>query len=118
MCYSGYSAHEHTTLYGSIASLPLDITIETLVATALITTGLVLGADQLRPISWSVWAGEIEKRGGAENPFRGLEDRVGFWDIRVCSAPSSSVPVYDVNADYGWLFFYWNRLNGKIMRIG
>ena len=42
-----------------------------------------MGTEKLKPISWSVWAGEIEKEGGAKNPFRGLEDRVGFWNVRV-----------------------------------
>lgn len=31
-----------------------------------------------------MWAGQIEKEGGGENPFRMYEDRPGFWDVRVC----------------------------------
>jgi hypothetical protein len=81
--HSGYSAHEHSILYGGIHALPHDITLETLVSVALVMTGLIFGAEKLRPISWSVWAGEIESKGGSENPFRGLEERVGFLDIRV-----------------------------------
>lgn len=49
----------------------------------LLATGLVLGAQKLRPISWSVWAGGIEERGGGENPWRGMEGRGGFGDVRV-----------------------------------
>lgn len=37
----------------------------------------------MKPISWSVWAGQIEKEGGARNPYRRLEERPGFIDIRV-----------------------------------
>ncbi|KAL2003953.1 hypothetical protein VTN02DRAFT_1472 [Thermoascus thermophilus] len=91
LAHAGYSAHEHASLYSNarslsssspIATLPLDITVETLVALLLVSFGLVLGAERLKPISWSVWAGEIEKEGGARNPYRGLEERYGFWDIR------------------------------------
>jgi membrane magnesium transporter 1 len=49
----------------------------------LICFGLVTGADPLKPIDWNVWAGKIEKEGGARNPFRGLEERMGFLDIMV-----------------------------------
>lgn len=49
----------------------------------LVSLGLVLGAEKLKPISWSEWAGEIEREGGARNPYRRLEERYGFWDIRV-----------------------------------
>lgn len=57
--------------------------IEALVALVLLSIGLVLGAEQLKPISWSVWAGQIEKEGGGRNPYRKLEERPGFMDIRV-----------------------------------
>ncbi|KAL1953555.1 hypothetical protein VTO42DRAFT_2611 [Malbranchea cinnamomea] len=82
LAHAGYSAHEHSLLYGTTHALPQDITLETLLAIVLVTTGLVLGAEKLKPISWSVWAGEIEQRGGADNPFRGIEERIGFWDVR------------------------------------
>ncbi|EEH08330.1 conserved hypothetical protein [Histoplasma capsulatum G186AR] len=82
LVHAGYSAHEHSILYGSVHSVPLDITLETLVAIIFVTLGLVLGSERLRPISWSVWAGEIEKEGGVRNPFRGFEDRIGFWDVK------------------------------------
>jgi len=86
----GYSAHEHSTLYSNARSslpsspaLPLDITIETLVAVLLVSSALVLGAEKLKPISWNVWAGEIEREGGSRNPYNVLEYRPGFWDVRV-----------------------------------
>ncbi|KAF4767384.1 hypothetical protein HAV15_009573 [Penicillium sp. str.  len=44
--------------------------------------GLVLSAQKLKPISWREWAGEIERDGGARNPYLSLEERYGFWDIR------------------------------------
>lgn len=77
-------------------SLPIDITIETIVATFVVCLGLVLGTPRLRPIRWRVWAGKIEREGEAGftnssgeverdyvgNPFRLLESRPGFVDIR------------------------------------
>ncbi|GAD98337.1 conserved hypothetical protein [Paecilomyces variotii No. 5] len=89
LAHAGYSAHEHSTLYSNARSstspssaLPLDITIETLVAVVFVSIGLVLGAEKLKPISWSEWAGQIEREGGGRNPYRNLEERYGFWDIR------------------------------------
>ncbi len=101
----GYSAHEYSTFYSrihsantsTIYSLPLDIRIETIVSVFLICFGLVAGADALKPISWNVWAGNIEKEGGARNPFRGLEERAGFVDIRV--SLSGAIWVEDLVAD-------------------
>jgi Membrane magnesium transporter len=66
-----------------VYSLPLDIKIETIVSVFMICFGLVAGAEPLKPISWNVWAGNIEKEGGAANPFRSLEERSSFLDIRV-----------------------------------
>jgi len=94
--HAAYSAHEHSALYANAArrarplstspgfssTIPLDITIETLVAVVLVSTGIVLGAEKLKPISWSAWAGQIEKEGGSRNPYRGVEERLGFWDVR------------------------------------
>jgi hypothetical protein len=40
----------------------------------------------MKPISWNVWAGNIEREGGGANPYRGLEERAGFLDIRVNGA--------------------------------
>jgi membrane magnesium transporter 1 len=108
---SCYSAHEHSTLQShraaSLASLttsqvsaatalPIDIAIETVVATFVVVFGLVLNTAPLRPIRWRVWAGQIEREGeeafkdanGAVakdyvgNPFKLLETRPGFVDIR------------------------------------
>jgi hypothetical protein len=108
-----YSAHEHSALHSTstaslssitsqslaisaFASLPLDISIETVVAVLVVCLGLVLGTPELRPIQWRVWAGKIEKEGEKGfkngdgeldkdymgNPFRVLESRPGFVDIR------------------------------------
>ena len=87
--FRGYSAHEHTVLSSNVrlsstsANLPQDIAVETLVSLVVVSLGLVLGAEKLKPISWSEWAGEIEREGGARNPYRRLEERYSFWDIRV-----------------------------------
>ncbi|OAL33420.1 hypothetical protein AYO20_07276 [Fonsecaea nubica] len=83
--HAAYSAHEFSTLSTKLhknAALPLDIKLETLVSVFLACFGLVLGSDPLKPVSWSAWAGQIEREGGLANPFRGLEERVGFMDIR------------------------------------
>ncbi|KAJ6180636.1 Magnesium transporter [Penicillium mononematosum] len=76
--------HEHTVLYSNRTStaLPQDIIIETLVSVLIVSIGLVLSAQKLKPISWREWAGEIERDGGARNPYLSLEERYGFWDIR------------------------------------
>ena len=109
---SCYSAHEHSALHSistaaissashnanpaAETSLPLDISIETIVAVFIVCVGLVLGTPQLRPIQWRVWAGKIEREGEAGftngdgqvdkdyvgNPYRMLESRPGFVDIR------------------------------------
>lgn len=97
-----YSAYEHSTLSTlspppiglasqkpqqlSTTSLPLDISLETILSVVLICIGLVLGAEELKPIIWRVWAGKVEKESGGGGPYQGLEDRLGFVDIRVgCS---------------------------------
>ncbi|KAE8368325.1 magnesium transporter [Aspergillus caelatus] len=87
LAHAGYSAHEHTVLYSNArlsasTALPQDIVIEALVSLVLVSVGLVLGAPKLKPISWSQWAGEIEKEGGGRNPYRRLEERYNFWDVR------------------------------------
>jgi membrane magnesium transporter 1 len=48
----------------------------------LVSTGIVLGTERLKPISWNDWAGEIEREGD-RNPYRGLEERWGFWNVKV-----------------------------------
>lgn len=76
---SGYSAHEHSST--SAAALPLDITLETVVASLLLLLGIVLsGAGSLRPISLRVWTGKLEREKGA-GPFSMLEERLGFLNI-------------------------------------
>ncbi|CAL3963750.1 unnamed protein product [Diplocarpon coronariae] len=113
LTHACYSAHEHSALHSASAaalssisahdtssstatSLPIDISIETLVAIFTICLGLVLGTPELRPIQWRVWAGKIEREGEAGftdgdgevekdyvgNPFKLLENRPGFADIR------------------------------------
>lgn len=59
--------------------------------------GLVMGMPELKPIVWRVWAGGIERGGEKEalerggergarewggNPFKVLESRPGFVDVR------------------------------------
>ncbi|KAH8889521.1 hypothetical protein GQ53DRAFT_652512 [Thozetella sp. PMI_491] len=109
LAHACYSAQEHSalqsfraatsTLTSSAAvsaSLPVDITIETVVATLVLCVGLVVGSPPLRPIQWRVWAGKVEREGeegfkGSDgevnkdylgNPFKALESRPGFIDIR------------------------------------
>ncbi|KAK1541623.1 transmembrane protein 32 [Colletotrichum paranaense] len=103
-----YSAQEHSALQSfraasplatsasATTSLPADITIETAVATLIVVLGMVLGAPNLRPIEWRVWAGKIEREGEmgfltgsgevekdyVGNPFQILESRPGFADVR------------------------------------
>ncbi|KAI4174767.1 MAG: hypothetical protein LQ343_002138 [Gyalolechia ehrenbergii] len=97
LSHACYSAYEHASLYAAAPSsaapaqasstssttLPLDISLETVVSVILICIGLVLGAEKLKPISWRVWAGQVERESGGAGPFQALEDRVGFMDIRV-----------------------------------
>ncbi|CAK7236848.1 hypothetical protein SBRCBS47491_009776 [Sporothrix bragantina] len=105
LAHSCYSAQEFSTFQSyrlsgtsqtAPAALPIDITIETVAALLIASLGLVLGTQQLKPIQWHVWAGKIEREGpgGAKNaddetvkdfvgnPFRFLETRPGFVDIR------------------------------------
>ncbi|KAK1769422.1 magnesium transporter [Phialemonium atrogriseum] len=110
LAHACYSAQEHSALQSFraatiastsspaavAASLPIDISIEAVLATAVICLGLVLGTPPLQPIQWRVWAGKIEREGDegfldasgevskgyVGNPFRTLETRPGFVDIR------------------------------------
>jgi len=89
MCFanivSAYSAHEFSAIATKLhvtPDLPLDVKLETLTAVFLACFGLVLGSEQLKPVGWNVWAGHIEKEGGTANPFRALEDRSNYIDIR------------------------------------
>jgi hypothetical protein len=86
----------HNAPLGASAALPLDITIETITSIVIVCLGMVLGTPDLRPIQWRVWAGKIEREGEqgfldsegvvakdyVGNPFRRLESRPGFVDIR------------------------------------
>ena len=105
-CYSVYehsALHAISTNHSSVASssalqtpsvgLPPDISIETILSVVFICVGLVLGAEELRPISWRVWAGKVERESGGGGPFQGLEYRFGFVDIRVgfsCHRPNGT----------------------------
>ncbi|KAL4872760.1 hypothetical protein BDV12DRAFT_193104 [Aspergillus spectabilis] len=88
LAHAGYSAHEHTVLYSNVhfssssTALPQDIVIETLVSLVIVTTGLVLGAEKLKPVSWSEWAKEVEREGDERNPYMRLEQRYNFWDVK------------------------------------
>ena len=58
----------------------------------ILCVGVVLGSPELKPIQWRVWAGKLEREkrqnletldsGSVENPYRALDDRAGFLDIR------------------------------------
>ncbi|KAK3397657.1 magnesium transporter [Sordaria brevicollis] len=110
LAHACYSAQEHAALQSfkaaatstltsstpAASSLPVDIAIETIVATLITVLGLVLGTRPLRPIQWRVWAGKIEREGEEGflgnngevekdymgNPFSYLESRPSFVDIR------------------------------------
>ncbi|PCD22833.1 hypothetical protein FGRA07_04203 [Fusarium graminearum] len=107
LAHACYSAQEHSAISSASVhhgqpqplathSLPIDISIEALVATLVVVLGLVMGTPQLRPIKWHEWAGKIEREGEAGfvngsgevekdyrgNPFSLLETRPGFIDIR------------------------------------
>lgn len=89
--------HHHHQNQPASTSLPVDISIETVAGLLVTVLGLVFGTPNLRPIQWRVWAGKVEREGehgflrssGGEvekdfvgNPFRVLETRPGFVDIR------------------------------------
>ena len=97
-CYSAYEHHSLTTsssfnpppsslssplVPNANSGLPLDISIETIASVLSICLGLVVGSEELKPISWRVWAGQAEREQGPGGPFGGLEERRGFMDVRV-----------------------------------
>lgn len=49
----------------------------------------MLGTEKLKPITHSAWAGQIEREGGGRNPYKNLDERAGFWDVRVSSVSQS-----------------------------
>ena len=61
----------------------------------MICVGLVVGAEELKPITWRVWAGKVERESGGGGPFQGLEDRLGFVDIRVRSTTAFRAELSD-----------------------
>lgn len=91
--------------------IPLDITIQTLLSTSLLLACTIFSSPPLRPIRWNEWAGRIEREGwdpafhtdisgepagkrqigGAGNPYRMLEERRGFWDVRGSRAEFASL---------------------------
>jgi hypothetical protein len=104
---SCYSAQEHAAISSTMksqslgqlhagTSLPIDIRVETIVATLVVCFGIVIGSERLHPIQWQVWAGKIEREGKAGfldgngqvdrdfrgSPFSMLETRPGFLDVR------------------------------------
>ncbi|KAF3910592.1 hypothetical protein ABW21_db0203267 [Orbilia brochopaga] len=108
LAHACYSAHEHsllsTVLQNAIpssagtpttgSSLPLDITLETLVSVALLLVGIVISGWELKPISLRKYAGLLESgqivpdggdksaKGRKKGLFDGLEERPGFLDVR------------------------------------
>ena len=103
-----YSAYEHALLASpdpthnvNRISIPTDIVIETLVGTGALMMAIVSNSASLRPIHWAEWAGKIERegwdpnapageeektlrgKGATGNPYHALEERRGFWDVRV-----------------------------------
>jgi Flp pilus assembly protein CpaB len=123
----------------SSTAIPQDIIAEVLVAVVIVSVGLVLGAEKLKPISWRDWAGEIEREGGARNPYLSLEERHGFWDIRVrhdssfspvatvsslvaprlpgrAIAPDANITQYSMKSDANTILL--NRLSARNLRIG
>ncbi|KAF1817120.1 hypothetical protein P152DRAFT_453720 [Eremomyces bilateralis CBS 781.70] len=109
LSHSVYSAWEHSSTTPphpasspfatstSTLTLPLDITLELLLSLFLLCTGIILHSAPLRPIRWRAWAEQIEKDQSrpegrkairapkgemVAHPFRFLEERRGFLDIR------------------------------------
>ncbi|KAK6337608.1 hypothetical protein TWF730_003003 [Orbilia blumenaviensis] len=102
LAHACYSAHEHSLLLSSTPSphdspsatpisgttLPLDITLETLISVSLLLVGIISSGWELKPISLRSYAGGVEsgrilldgkKVAGL---FDGLEERPGFLDVR------------------------------------
>lgn len=102
-------------------ALPIDIVAETMLSTLLLTLAIISAAPALRPIHWNEWAGKIERegwdphadsnlgevvegtsglddgngnaKGGVGNPYRALEERRAFWDVRVSLVITAVVSV-------------------------
>ncbi|EWC48930.1 hypothetical protein DRE_00235 [Drechslerella stenobrocha 248] len=105
LAHACYSAHEHSLLPATApsldgtptasSSLPLDITLETLISVCLLLVGIVSSGWELKPISLRKYAGLLESgsiipggvdaetaAGKGRGLFDGLEERPGFLDIR------------------------------------
>ncbi|OAR01963.1 hypothetical protein LLEC1_00100 [Akanthomyces lecanii] len=107
LAHACYSAQENAALSAALAkhalshqqtsnTLPIDISIEAIVATLVVCFGLVSGSQTLRPIQWNIWAGKLEREGDVGfldgsgevdkdfrgSPFTFLQSRPGFVDIR------------------------------------
>lgn len=82
--------------------------------------GSVLGSEELKPISWRVWAGKVEREQGGAGPFAGLEDRWGFMDVRVGFLQSkfSLWKIRDCAMEFQLIFAGWSRPRGRSLRIG
>ncbi|KAK9481132.1 magnesium transporter [Lipomyces japonicus] len=84
LAHAGYSAYEfshylkHLTI--TDANLPVDIIVETIVATVLFSFGIVLNAPQLQPVEFAKYAKILEKDG--RSPFAFLENRLGYADLK------------------------------------
>jgi hypothetical protein len=59
---SVYSTHEHSTAFAA-SPLPTDITIELLVSIFLLSTGIVVSSQSLRPIQTAQWSGQLSREG-------------------------------------------------------
>ncbi|KAK9461141.1 magnesium transporter [Lipomyces oligophaga] len=83
LLHAAYSAHEFSHyvkyLIGRNDTLPIDIVVEAIVATALFSFAQVISARKLQPISFSKWAKNMEFEG--RSPFAFLERRPGFLDV-------------------------------------
>ncbi|KAK6500464.1 hypothetical protein TWF481_010807 [Arthrobotrys musiformis] len=92
LAHACYSAHEHSLLSTTSpdapdVTLPLDITLETLISLSLLLVGIVSSGWELKPISLRSYAGGVEsgrisvegRKGGL---FSALEERGGFLDVR------------------------------------
>ncbi|KAF3940895.1 hypothetical protein ABW19_dt0200676 [Dactylella cylindrospora] len=120
LAHACYSAHEHTSLTTAApststplsssstagqpptgSSLPLDITLETLLSLALLLVGIVSDGWELKPISLRKYAGGLESgrlsygldaaagagehvgvKGKGKGVYGFLEERAGFLDVR------------------------------------
>ena len=112
---SSSSSSSSTTRTSNTVSLPTDIILETLLSVLILCYGLVLGSPALRPVSWHVWAGEVERkekspRQGEDagpdlagvNPFASLESRIRVsWSMHDLLAGSTTIAHLCVGKEEG-----------------